>query len=65
MKKTGEVERFSSLKLFYDKYPQFEAHSDNVDNYLSRKKLERIAKKYSEIEYNNDNYNIGLCVKNH
>ena len=37
-KKTGEVECFSSLKPFYDKYPQFEANSYNIDNYLSRKK---------------------------
>ena len=37
-KKTGEAECFSSLKPFYEKYPQFEAFSDNVDNYLSRKK---------------------------
>ena len=37
-KETGEVECFSSLKPFYDKYPQFEAYSDNIDTYLSRKK---------------------------
>lgn len=37
-KQTGEVECFSSLKPFYGKYPQFEAHSDNIDTYLSRKK---------------------------
>jgi uncharacterized protein YaaN involved in tellurite resistance len=37
-KKTGEAECFSSLKPFYDKYPQFEAHSDNIASYLSRKK---------------------------
>jgi hypothetical protein len=37
-KKTGEVECFSSLKPFYEKYPQFEAYSDNIDTYLSRKK---------------------------
>ena len=37
-KKTGEVECFSSLKPFYDKYPYFEAFSDNIDTYLSRKK---------------------------
>lgn len=38
-KKTGEVECFSSLKPFYEKYTQFEAHSDNINNYLSRKKI--------------------------
>lgn len=37
-KQTGEVECFSSLKPFYDKYPQFEAFSDNINTYLSRKK---------------------------
>ena len=37
-KKTGEAECFSSLKPFYEKHPQFEAHSANIDNYLSRKK---------------------------
>lgn len=37
-KQTGEVECFSSLKPFYEKYSQFEAHSYNIDNYLSRKK---------------------------
>lgn len=37
-KKTGEVEFFSSLKPFYEKYQQFEAHSDSIDSYLSRKK---------------------------
>ena len=37
-KKTGEAECFSSLKPFYEKYPQFEAHRHNVANYLSRKK---------------------------
>ena len=37
-KKTGEIECFSSLKPFYEKYPHFEAQSDNIENYLSRKK---------------------------
>ena len=37
-KKTGEVESFSSLKPFYDKYPIYEAKKDSIDNYLSRKK---------------------------
>ena len=35
-KQTGEVECFSSLKPFSEKYPQ--VHSDNIGNYLSRKK---------------------------
>lgn len=38
-KKTGEAECFSSLKPFYEKYPQFEAYNDNIDTYLSRKKM--------------------------
>jgi hypothetical protein len=37
-KQTGKVECFTSLKPFYEKYPQFEAYSDNIDSYLSRKK---------------------------
>ena len=37
-KQTGEVECFSSLKPFYNKYQQFEAFSDNINTYLSRKK---------------------------
>lgn len=39
-KQTGEVECFSSLKPFYKKYSRFEAYSDNIDNYLSRKKTD-------------------------
>ena len=35
---TGEVECFSSLKPFFDKYKSFKAYESNIDNYLSRKK---------------------------
>lgn len=31
-------EAFSSLKPFYDAYPEYEKFSDNIDTYLSRKK---------------------------
>jgi len=37
-KETGEVECFSSLKPFFDKYPQFKENEDNINTYLSRKK---------------------------
>lgn len=37
-KQTGEVECFSSLKPFFDKYPQFKENEDNINTYLSRKK---------------------------
>jgi hypothetical protein len=37
-KASGEVESFSSLRPFYEKYPQYESISDNIDTYLSRKK---------------------------
>ena len=37
-KQTGEVECFSSLKPFFDKYKSFKAYESNIDNYLSRKK---------------------------
>lgn len=37
-KQTGEIECFSSLKPFFDKYPQFEVHAENINTYLSRKK---------------------------
>jgi len=37
-KKTGEVECFSSLKPFFDKYSQFEVYTENINTYLSRKR---------------------------
>jgi hypothetical protein len=37
-KQTGEVECFSSLKPFYDKYPVYKENEDNINTYLSRKK---------------------------
>jgi myosin-crossreactive antigen len=36
---TGEAECFSSLKPFFEKYPKFEALSENIQTYLSRKKI--------------------------
>jgi hypothetical protein len=36
---TGEVEIFSSLKPFFDKYPEFVNNIDNINTYLSRKKV--------------------------
>ena len=38
-KQTGEVEIFSSLKPFFDKYPEFVSNTDNINTYLSRKKV--------------------------
>ena len=38
-KQTGEVEIFSSLKPFFDKYPEFVNNTDNISTYLSRKKV--------------------------
>ena len=38
-KQTGEVEIFSSLKPFFDKYPEFVNNTDNINTYLSRKKV--------------------------
>jgi len=37
-KQTGEVECFTSLKPFFDKYPLFKENEDNINTYLSRKK---------------------------
>lgn len=37
-KKTGEVECFSSLKPFFDKYTAYKENEDNINTYLSRKK---------------------------
>ena len=37
-KKTGEVECFSSLKPFLDKYHVYKENEDNINTYLSRKK---------------------------
>ena len=38
---TGEtpVEVFHSLKTFFEKYPQYEKNKDNINSYLSRKKI--------------------------
>ena len=38
-KKTGEVQCFSSLKPFFDKYPEFINNTNNINTYLSRKKV--------------------------
>ena len=38
-KQTGEVECFSSLKPFFDKYPVYKENEDNINTYFSRKKL--------------------------
>ena len=37
-KQTGEVECFTSLKPFFDKYPAYKENEDNINTYLSRKK---------------------------
>ena len=37
-KLTGEVQCFSSLKPFFDTFPQFKANIDNINTYLTRKK---------------------------
>ena len=51
-KETGEVECFSSLKPFFDKYKSFKAYESNIDNYLSRKKqaFETISFKLQRVE---------------
>lgn len=36
--KTGEPEAFTSLKGFFEKYPEFLAQKDNINSYLSRKR---------------------------
>ena len=38
-KLTGETEAFSSLKPFFKKYPEFVSNTDNINTYLSRKKV--------------------------
>jgi len=38
-KLTGETEAFSSLKPFFEKYPEFVSNTDNINTYLSRKKV--------------------------
>jgi hypothetical protein len=35
---TDRFEAFSSLRPFYNTYPEYEQFSDNIDTYLSRKK---------------------------
>ena len=37
-KLTGEVECFTSLMPFFEKYPKYEIYKDNINTYLSRKK---------------------------
>ena len=37
-KQTGEVESFTSLKPFFDKYPVYKKNVCNINAYLSRKK---------------------------
>jgi hypothetical protein len=37
-KKTGEVECFSSLKPFYEKYPQYLEIKEQINYAMSRKK---------------------------
>jgi hypothetical protein len=32
-------EVFHSLKTFFAKYPQYEKHKENINSYLSRKKI--------------------------
>lgn len=36
--KNGEPEAFTSLKKFFDKYPELLAQKSNIEAYLSRKK---------------------------
>ena len=38
-KQTGEVQCFSSLKPFFEKFPEFEENRENVNTHLSRKKV--------------------------
>jgi hypothetical protein len=38
-KQIGEVEIFSSLKPFFDKFPEFKENRENVNTHLSRQKV--------------------------
>lgn len=38
LNKVGEPEAFTSLKKFFDKYPEFLPQKQNINSYLSRKK---------------------------
>jgi len=38
-KQNGETECFSTLKPFFEKYPEYEKNRDNINTYLSRKKI--------------------------
>jgi len=38
-KLTGETECFSSLKPFFDKFPEFKENKENINTHLSRKKV--------------------------
>jgi len=38
-KTTGQIECFTSLKPFFDKFPEFKENKENINTHLSRKKV--------------------------
>lgn len=40
---SGKIEVFTSLRKLYNKYPEIEKFSENIDTYLTRKKEDYIS----------------------
>lgn len=38
-KLTGQMECFTSLKPFFEKFPEFKENKENINTHLSRKKV--------------------------
>ena len=43
---SGKIEVFTSLRKLYNKYPEIEKFSENIDTYLTRKKTDYVSDTY-------------------
>lgn len=44
---SGKIEVFTSLRKLYDKYPEIEKFTENIDTYLTRKKQDYVSEAYT------------------
>jgi len=43
----GSIEPFTSLRKLYNKYPEIEKFTENIDTYLTRKKADYVSDDYT------------------
>lgn len=43
---SGKIEVFTSLRKLYNKFPEIEKFTENIDTYLTRRREDYVTKKY-------------------